>query len=152
MRGYWAFVYEEDGQYWGLFPELKGCYSVADDMTNLTANLIEAQGLWIESQEAGNARIPAPRALPEVLKIKVDAGKPQAVQFIPLLPVADRAKQVAMSVDERKLEIIDEAAGRLGQSRSAFMVNAALAAAASLGDGSRRSKQRKAKSSERKRA
>ncbi|MGE0151657.1 MAG: type II toxin-antitoxin system HicB family antitoxin [Reyranellaceae bacterium] len=152
MKGYWAFVYEEDGQYWGLFPELKGCYTAADDITGLAANLIEALGLWIESQESANARIPAPRSLPEVLKIRVEAGKPQAVQFVPLLPPADRAKQVAMSVDERKLEIIDEAAGRLGQSRSAFMVNAALAAAASLGGGSVGKARRRARSSERKRA
>ncbi len=151
MRGYWAFVYEEDGQYWGLFPELKGCYSAADDMTGLAANLIEALGLWVESRESANARIPAPRRLPEVLRMKVEAGKPQAVQFVPLLPPPDRARQVAMSVDERKLEIIDEAAERLGQSRSAFMVNASLAAAASLGGATGKAR-RRARPSERKRA
>lgn len=135
MLGYWAFVYEEDGQFWGNFPELKGCYSAADSASDLAANLIEALGLWIESQKAEGKDIPAPRALPEVLKIKTEAGKPMAVQFVPLLPASDRAKQVAMSVDERKLEVIDKAAERLGQSRSAFMVNAALSAAAGVAAG-----------------
>lgn len=47
-----AIVHEEDGGYWAKVPSMPGCYTQADTMDELVANLQEAIDLWLEPDEA----------------------------------------------------------------------------------------------------
>lgn len=47
-----AIVHEEGGGYWAKVPSMPGCYTQADTMEELVANLQEAIALWLEPDPA----------------------------------------------------------------------------------------------------
>lgn len=48
MAKYTVIVHEEDGGYWAEVPALPGCYTEADTLDELKANLREAIDLYLE--------------------------------------------------------------------------------------------------------
>ena len=50
-RTYTAIVHEEGGGYWAEVAGLPGCFTEADTLDELKANLREAIGLYLESPD-----------------------------------------------------------------------------------------------------
>ncbi len=48
MKKYTVIVHEEDGGYWAEVPALPGCYTEADTLDELKANVREAIDLYLE--------------------------------------------------------------------------------------------------------
>ena len=40
-------IHEEDGTYWAEVPAMPGCFTVADSLEALPANIIEAMQCWL---------------------------------------------------------------------------------------------------------
>lgn len=51
---------DADAGYFVLFPDLPGCMTDADDIEGLPAMIEESRSLWIETEYASGADIPAP--------------------------------------------------------------------------------------------
>lgn len=69
-----AIVHEEDGGYWAEVPSMPGCYTQADTMEELVANLQEAIELWLEPDTEMNVP-PAPEPGTREIALTYAAGQ-----------------------------------------------------------------------------
>ena len=69
INNYTAVIEEDiDGGYWAYVPSLQGCYTQGDSLDEVTANLKEAIGLYLESMPISEFpdRRPSPFAIIQV--------------------------------------------------------------------------------------
>lgn len=125
MQYFYAIVHKDYGQadsaFGVTFPDLPGCFSAADNQTDLVANAAEALDLWFD-----DADHVAPRSLEE---IRAEAASDlEAGAFIIAVPrIANDRRPVRanISLERGVLEAIDQAAGERKLTRSAFIAQAA---------------------------
>lgn len=122
MKQFIALVHkDEDSAYGVSFPDLPGCFSAADDYSDLIKNAAEALALWFEDEA-----IVEPRGI-EAVRAEV-AGELAEGAFLVAAPYVKRTtamKRVNISMDTGTLDAIDQAASDMGLSRSAFLALAA---------------------------
>jgi predicted RNase H-like HicB family nuclease len=126
MTIYYPAVIETDaaGGYGVFFPDLPGCVSAGDTQDEAAANAAEALALHLQGM-LEDRDLPAP---PSRLD---DLARDPDVQEVARLLVAvpePRLERVNVSFDGLMLLAIDKAAAKRGQTRSAFLKDAALAA------------------------
>jgi predicted RNase H-like HicB family nuclease len=109
-----------------VVPDLPGCFSAGDTLDEAIANAKEAIELWMETViEDGQ---PIPQATP-IAKHQADpdfVGWIWAVVEVDLSKLSGKAKRVNITLPERILVSIDQAAMRLGDTRSGLLAKAAL--------------------------
>lgn len=133
---YIAIIEHEAGTlYGGHFPDAPGAIAAGKTLDDCTRSAIEGLRAWAaDAIEAGEA-LPRARTLDEIVTepevAAALAGGAVAVA-IPLIVDRGRQTRVNISLDVGALAAIDEAARRKGVTRSAFMVAAATAEAATL--------------------
>lgn len=109
-----------------VVPDLPGCFSAGDSMDEAVENSKEAITAWIEVVLDEGGKIPTPGKLSDHLKNSEFTGWLWAVVEIDGVLLDDSSERVNISLPRRILARIDRYAAAHGQSRSGFLVNAAL--------------------------
>ena len=123
MTHYIGVVHKDPDSSYGIaFPDLPGCFSAGEDLTELERNAIEAIGLFLEGED------PAAHPARDLTAVRagLDADDRDAMLMaVPFVRAGGRTVRVNFTVDAATLSAIDEAARRRNLSRSAFLVSAA---------------------------
>ncbi len=109
-----------------VVPDLPGCFSAGDTLDEAVENSKEAIALWIETVLDDNGAVPAPGKLADHVKNPAFAGWTWAVVEVDGSLLDDHTERVNISVPRRILARIDRYAAARGETRSGFLVNAAL--------------------------
>lgn len=130
VNSYYALAKRDapTGQYEIEFPDLPGCVSVADSFQDVLPAATEALAAWMETAVARDRPIPEPTDIHAYYLRKRNAGI--ILISVQAPPLKVKAVPVTISLNERVLGKIDAAATEAGLTRSAFIAQAALAAAA----------------------
>ncbi len=116
----------DDHAYGVVVPDLPGCFSAGDSLDEAVENSKEAIALWIETVLDDNGTIPAPGRLADHVKNPEFAGWLWAVVEVDGALLDDQTERVNISMPRRILSRIDRYASAHGETRSGFLVNAAL--------------------------
>lgn len=109
-----------------VVPDLPGCFSAGDTLEEAIDNSREAIALWIETTLDDAGTVPAPGPLAEHIKNPEFKGWLWAVVEIDGAMLDDHSERVNISMPRRILSRIDRYAAAHGETRSGFLVNAAL--------------------------
>lgn len=122
MKTFLALVHkDEDSAYGVSFPDIPGCFSAADNLSDVVANAAEALDLWFEDESPVQ-----PRDLDSVsAEVAVDLREGAMLIAVPFIQRTTRQKRVNISLDVGTLLAIDAAAKEAKLTRSAFLALAA---------------------------
>lgn len=109
-----------------IVPDLPGCFSAGDTLDEAVENSKDAITLWIETVLDDNGTVPSPGLLAEHIKNTEYSGMLWAVVEIDGVLLDNTSERVNISVPRRMLSRIDNYAYTHGETRSGFLVNAAL--------------------------
>ena len=109
-----------------VVPDLPGCFSAGDTIDEAIENSREAIVLWIETALDASGTVPAPGKISDHTHNPEYAGMVWALVDIDGALLDDRAERVNISVPRRILSRIDRYVAAKGETRSGFLVNAAL--------------------------
>ena len=109
-----------------VVPDLPGCFSAGDSMEEAIENSKEAIASWIETTLDEGGKVTSPGKLSDHLKNPDFVGWLWAVVEIDGALLDDKSERVNISLPRRILARIDRCAAVHGESRSGFLVNAAL--------------------------
>jgi predicted RNase H-like HicB family nuclease len=115
-----AIVHKEADSCYGVsFPDLPGCIAAGATLDEAYADAIEALRFHVEGMEEDRLAAPPPSALQAM---DADGG---GLMLVPLLLPEGRPPRVNVSIDRRLLDTLDAEARARGQTRSAFLAEAA---------------------------
>jgi len=107
-------------------PDLPGCFSAGDSLDEAIANAKEAIELWMETVIEDGLAIPEASPIAKHQANPEFAGWIWAVVEVDLSKLSGKAKRVNITLPERVLAAIDQAAARFGDTRSGLLAKAAL--------------------------
>lgn len=116
----------DDGAYGVVFPDLPGCTSMGDTIEEALANAAEAATEWA-SEVRKDGTVPSPRSAAEVVadpEIREATDEGAVLALVPLILDSGRPAKANLSIDSGLLDAIDEAAKRIGVTRSAYLAAA----------------------------
>lgn len=121
-----ALIHEEDGVFGISFPDFPGVVSTARTQDDVLRKGAEALTFHVQGMVEDEDPLPTLRSLSELAKDRDyrTAAKGAIVAMIQF-ELPGKAKRINISMDEHLLEAIDRAAQAIGQSRSAFLAEAA---------------------------
>lgn len=124
MRNYLAVVDKDADSAFGLwFPDVPGCFSAADLEGDIVANAVEALRLYAEDES-----LPEPSSH-EAIVTRSDVREALAdgayLLSVPLIEADTAVVRANVTFERGMLRAIDEAARRMGVTRSAFLASAA---------------------------
>ena len=119
---------EDDTDYGVIVPDLPGCYSAGSTLDEAIENAREAIECHLEGLLLDGERIPGPSTIEEHKDNPDYAGGVWSVVDVDLARLSGKTKRVNITLPERVLAMIDEAALASGESRSGFLAKAALEA------------------------
>lgn len=124
MRSYMAVVDKEPDSAFGLwFPDVPGCFSAADRESDIVAHAIEALRLFAEDEA-----LPEPsghEAIVQRADVREALAAGAYLLSVPLIEADTAVVRANVTFERGMLRAIDEAARRLGLTRSAFLASAA---------------------------
>ena len=117
---------DEESGYGVSVPDLPGCFSAGDGLEEAIASAHEAIACHVEGLFMDGEPLPERKPL-QVHQANEDyAGGLWALVDTDISKLSDRTKRVNITMPERVLAVVDEAAIREGESRSALLTRAAL--------------------------
>ena len=122
----YALIHEEDGVFGISFPDFPGCVSTGASEEEALQKGMQALSFHVAGMVEDGDPIPAPQTLAGLRassSFREDAEG--AVVALVHFDVPGRAIRLNISMEERLLELVDRAAAASGQSRSAFLGDAA---------------------------
>jgi predicted RNase H-like HicB family nuclease len=122
MKIFIAVVHKDADSAYGIsFPDVPGCFSAADDFSDVIPNAVEALSLYFD-----DGPLPEPRDL-DVVRTEVapEIADGAALVAVPLVETSRTPTRVNISLDRGTLAAIDAAARSRGLTRSAFLAQAA---------------------------
>ena len=124
MTSYIALLRKDRNSDYGVeFPDLPGCISAGGTLEEARLMAEEALAAHVAFLREDGDDVPMPSALDAIAKRAEVKG---AVPFmVELKEPSDKVVRINITVPERVLNLIDEAAAPSGGNRSAFMVSAA---------------------------
>lgn len=124
MQYFIAVVHQEGDSAFGVhFPDVPGCFSASDDMSDLLANASEALALHLEGDSAPDARsMDAVRSDPEVSS---DLASGAFLLAVPFISMSGRSTRANITMDAGLLSAVDQVAEERGLTRSAFLADLA---------------------------
>ncbi|ATQ66847.1 MULTISPECIES: type II toxin-antitoxin system HicB family antitoxin [Methylosinus] len=121
-----ALIHEENGSFGISFPDFPGCISTASTIDEVIAKGGQALALHVEGMMEDGKTLPHLRGVREL------RADPEMADWFEDATVAaigvdlpKRVVRINISIDQGLLERIDRTAKALGQSRSAFLADAA---------------------------
>ena len=132
-----AYLHKDRKSDFGVsFPDFPGCITAGRTLDEAHRMAAQALALHTAGMLEDGEKIPAPSTLDSLAK---DPSIKGAVAFlVPLEPHADRTVRINITAREKQVEAIDRMARKLGLTRSAYMVQAALKGRPANGSGSLR--------------
>ncbi len=121
-----------------VVPDLPGCFSAGETLDEAVTNTTEAIELHIEALLASGEPIPAARTLSAHQKNPDYAGWMWVLVDIDMSRLEDVTERINITLSRRALFIIDAAAKRAGESRSAYLARVGVTEASQPMDKSRR--------------
>lgn len=122
----YALVHEEDGVFGISFPDFPGCISTGRTEEEVLRKGAEALTFHVGWMVEDGDPLPVPRRLAELradTAFQEDAAG--AILTLVSVDLPGRAVRLNISMDETLLDAVDRAAAAAGQSRSAFLAEAA---------------------------
>jgi len=124
MRNYLAVVDKDTDSAFGLwFPDVPGCFSAADDEADIISNAVEALRLFAEDET-----LPPPSPHEAIVSrddVRESLAQGAYLLSIPLIEADTAVVRANVTFERGMLRAIDEAARRMGVTRSAFLASAA---------------------------
>jgi predicted RNase H-like HicB family nuclease/uncharacterized protein (DUF1778 family) len=124
MVSYIALLRKDRNSDYGVeFPDLPGCITAGSTLEEARVMAEEALAAHVAFLREDGDAVPAPSPLDAIaMRAEVKGAVPFMVE---LKEPSDKAIRINITVPERVLQLIDEAAAPMGGNRSAFMVSAA---------------------------
>lgn len=124
----YALIHGDPGRYGISFPDFPGCIAGGETLDEALVRGVEALAFHVRGMVGDGDPLPILRTL-EQLHGDPDfaADARDAVIAVVQVEMPGRAVRVNVSIDEHLLDAIDRAARAAGQSRSAFLADAARA-------------------------
>ena len=118
---------DEESSYGVTVPDLPGCFSGGDTLDEAFSNVVEAITGHIDTLLMDDQPIPATQPL-EIHQLNSDfqGGLCWGFVDVDLRNVRDKAVRINITMPSRILEAVDGAAARSSQTRSGFLMRAAL--------------------------
>lgn len=117
---------DKDTAYGVTVPDLPGCFSAGDTLDMAIESASEAIACHIEGLLMDGEPIPE-RATLEAHQANEDLkGGVWAIVAVDISKLSSRTRRVNITVPARVLAIVDQAAGREGETRSGWLTRAAL--------------------------
>ncbi len=117
---------DKNSDYGVTVPDLPGCFSAGDTVDDALTNAIEAIECHIEGMLIDGETIPSSRTIEFHSKNRQFSGGIWALAEVDLSKLSGKAKRVNITLPERLLVQIDAYASRTGETRSGFLVHAAM--------------------------
>ena len=124
---YPVVIHKERGTDFGVsVPDLPGCFSAGETMQKALEAAREAIAAHIEGILIDEERVPAPESIDAHQRNPDYAGGVWALVPVDLLKLSGKAKRINITLPERALKELDSCAKVLGETRSGFLLRAAL--------------------------
>lgn len=120
---------DADSDYGVTVPDLPGCFSAGATFDEALDMAREAAELHLEGLLEDGMAVPEPSPIEALVDNPDYAGGIWALIEVDLSKLSGKSKRVNITLPERVLAIIDEAARRSGESRSGYLARVALEAA-----------------------
>jgi predicted RNase H-like HicB family nuclease len=117
---------DRDSDYGVTVPDLPGCFSAGETADEALTNAIEAIECHIEGLLIDGDRIPPGLPIEHYRAKREFASGIWALVDVDLSKLSGKARRVNITLPERILTQIDSFASRTGDTRSGFLVHAAL--------------------------
>ncbi len=117
---------DETHAYGVIVPDLPGCFSAGDILDGAIAKSKKVIELWLETVIKDEHPIPEASPITKYQTHPDFADWIWAVVDVDVSKLSGKAKRVNITLPERVLATIDQAAVRLGDSRSGLLAKAAL--------------------------
>lgn len=126
MAQAYALIHEENGVYGISFPDFPGCVSTGTTAEEAIRKGSEALTFHVGGMAEDGDPIPEPRPLRD-LQADADFQEDAVGAVLALVPFErpSKAVRINISMDENLLNAVDAAARAVGQSRSAYLAEAA---------------------------
>ena len=125
MPRYIAIIDHADGKYGAYFPDAPGCTAMGNTEEEVIRNATDALSEWASDEIADGRELPGPSSYIQLLKSGAyGLGEGGLIATIPLILETGRTTRANISIDVGLLTSLDEAATRLGVTRSAFLAAA----------------------------
>jgi predicted RNase H-like HicB family nuclease len=128
MTRYAALIDGVDGAYGVAFPDAPGCTAMGKTMDEAIANAGRALAEWVGHAVASRLEVPQVRPVDELRndpEVVEQLAEGAAIAVVPLVTESGSFVRANLSIDSGLLAAIDEAAERVGLTRSAFLASAA---------------------------
>ena len=116
----------DDQAYGVIVPDLPGCFSAGDTFEEAFANAHEAIDLHVQTMLEDGAVVPAPKGMDVHAKDPELAGMTFAMVDVDVERYMGPAEKINITVPALLLNRIDRFAQHRGESRSGFLVRAAM--------------------------
>ena len=121
---YIAYLHKERKSNFGVsFPDFPGCISAGKTLEEARRNALEALGLHIAGMLEEGEEIPPPSNLDSLAD---DVAMKDAVAFLVDVDIEDKVERFNITARKSQMEEIDRIAKKMGMTRSAYIVAAAL--------------------------
>ncbi|WP_420959346.1 type II toxin-antitoxin system HicB family antitoxin [Brucella sp. IR073] len=122
----YAIIHEENGHYGISFPDFPGCISGGNSEEEAIRRGTEGLNFHVAGMIEDNDPLPVLRTIAE-LRSDPDLADDLQDGVLTLIPfdLPGKAVRINVSMDENLLDAIDRDASRRGQSRSAYLADAA---------------------------
>jgi len=120
---------DADSDYGVTVPDLPGCFSAGQTFDEALEMAREAAELHLEGLLEEGMAVPEPSPIEALMGSADYEGGVWALIEVDLSKLSGKSRRVNITLPERVLAIIDEAARRSGESRSGYLARVALAAA-----------------------
>jgi predicted RNase H-like HicB family nuclease len=124
---YIVLIHKDPDSDFGItVPDLPGCFSAGDSLESALVNAEEAILTHVEGLLIDNEPIPEPSSYDEILKLSKKEKATLAVVTVDFTKIAGRSKRINITIPERLLSKFDSFAKKEGETRSGFLVHAAM--------------------------
>ena len=120
-----ALVHSEGNAFGISFPDYPGCISGGESFEQAVNRGANALAFHLQGMAEDGDVIPRPRPADEAVRAAVDEIEDGAMPVLIEIEFPGRALRVNISMEEGLLSQVDRAASAGGQSRSAFLADAA---------------------------
>jgi predicted RNase H-like HicB family nuclease len=121
-----ALVHQDEGAYGISFPDFPGCVSGGGSLDEAVARGAETLAFHVAGMIEDGDPLPVLRSIEELRRDKDFRGDAKGAVIVAVaVELPGKAVRVNISLDDRLLGAIDRAAQTRGESRSAFLANAA---------------------------
>ena len=117
---------DPESDYGVTVPDLSGCFSAGSTLEEAMENAEEAVLTHIEGLLMDNEHVPSPSSIEDLKREVQEPDVVWGLVAVDLSTLSEKAKRINITVPENLLSKIDVFAEKEGETRSGFLVTAAL--------------------------